>query len=242
MKRKVIIAAAAAAVLIGGGTATAFTAAGGSHDDGRDDMTVSHRYDRHDDDADDIDDIDDDAEGRGGATAARSVQVSVQDALAAALKAVPGTVSSAELDRGWNGPVWEVEVLTRNGAEHDVIVDATNARILSTDRDDDFDDRAEAAAIASFRTDARAAAEAALAVRPGTVTSVDADDDDGPAGTWEVEIRGEDGKRYEVTVDASTGKAVKPGTGRQVDDRDDDHDDRYDDDRDDDHDDDRDDD
>ncbi|GAA0910037.1 PepSY domain-containing protein [Streptomyces thermoalcalitolerans] len=233
MKRKVIIAAAAAAVLIGGGTATALTAVGGSHDDSRGGMTASPRHDRHDG-ADDPDDAAGTGTGRSGAAAARSARVSVQDALAAALKAVPGTVSSAKLDRGRSGPVWEVEVLTRNGTEYDVTVDATNARVLSTDRNDDrddgrddADDRAEAAAIMAFRTDARAAAEAALAVRPGTVTSVDADDDDdvaGRAGAWEVEIRGEDGRRYEVTVDASTGKA-EIGTGHH----DDDHDDKYDD-------------
>jgi uncharacterized membrane protein YkoI len=212
VKRKVVIAAAAAAVLIGGGAATALTAAGGSHDNSRDGMTVSHRHDRHADAGDTG--AGDTGGGRNRAAAARSARVLVQDALAAALKAVPGTVSSAELDRGRSGPAWEVDVLARNGTEHEVTVDATNAEVLSAvrsdDRDDDADDRAEAAAVTSFRTDARAAAEAALALRPGTVTSVDADDDDdsgGRAGAWEVEIRGHDGTWYKVTVDASTGKA-----------------------------------
>ncbi|MFI1886971.1 PepSY domain-containing protein [Streptomyces jumonjinensis] len=71
---------------------------------------------------------------------------------------------------------------------------------------------------------AKDAASAALEQKPGSVESVDRDDD----GAWEVEIVDAQGRDHEVRVDAESGKA----TLSQDDDRNDDADDR--DDRDDD--------
>ncbi|GAA4238011.1 hypothetical protein GCM10022254_52190 [Actinomadura meridiana] len=77
----------------------------------------------------------DGAPGNGHAT-----PVTATEAAAAALKAVPGgTVEEVELD---DGAVWEVDVIAKNGVEHEVTLDAKTGKILAStiDHDDDDDD------------------------------------------------------------------------------------------------------
>lgn len=106
-------------------------------------------------------------------------------------------------------------------------------------RDGDADDRAEAKALAAAKVKVDDAVAAALQERPGTVESAEFDDDDrGGAHRWEIDILGEDGKWYEVGVDADSGQVVANRGDDGKDDDGDDRDDRRDDDgSDDDHDD-----
>ncbi|MFE0423098.1 PepSY domain-containing protein [Streptomyces sp. NPDC058953] len=200
MKRKIVIATAVAA-LMAGGTFTAF-AASGSSDDGT----------------------------------PPAAKISVAEASDAALAKVPGTVKSADRDDDGKGD-WEIEIRTSDGTEREVTVDAQSgeARIdaadaddSTDDKDDDRDDRDDrsddaddrdgrdddrsddrsddAAAAAAAKTTAGQATDAALKLHPGKVTDVEFDDD-----RWEVEVRGADGKSYEVAVDATTAKAASLG-------------------------------
>ncbi|MER5496318.1 MULTISPECIES: PepSY domain-containing protein [unclassified Streptomyces] len=207
MKRKIVIAAVAAAVLVGGGAAGAVAFA---DDDGHD------------------------REVRSSVASDGTARVSVQDAVAAALKAVPGTVTGAELDDEDGGLVWELDVYGSDKVWHDVTVDAGNGKVLGKHTDDEDDDR-DRHAPRSAAVSLDSATGAALKAAPGTVTSVDLDDDrdDRGAAHWEVEVRGEDGKEHELDVDARTGKVTADrsdddghagGDGK--------HDDRHDDDRD----------
>ncbi|MFJ6016440.1 PepSY domain-containing protein [Streptomyces sp. NPDC092952] len=195
MKRKIVIAAVTAAVLAGGGAATAVAFA---DDDGHDREVTSS------------------VAGDGTA------RVDVKEAVAAALKAVPGTATEAELDDEDGGLVWEVDVDGSDKVRHDVTVDAGNGKVLDrhTDKDEDDDHGGQASGRARVSLDA--AVDAALEARPGTVTSVDLDHDrDGRAQQWEVEVTAKDGKEHELTVDAATGKV----TADRVDDDHDGHDD-----------------
>ncbi|NEE22858.1 PepSY domain-containing protein, partial [Streptomyces sp. SID7499] len=80
------------------------------------------------------------------------------------------------------------------------------------------------------------AADAALRTAPGSITSIDLDDDDddrrGNVLRWDIDITGKDGKQHELRVDAKTGKVTvdhdDDGDDRddRADDRDDDRDDR----------------
>ncbi|MER6239237.1 PepSY domain-containing protein [Streptomyces clavifer] len=227
MKRNIAIAAFTAAVLVGGGAAatvafadddssrrtsgTAAEPAGGRDDDGRDD------------------------DGGKEAPRGAGTTVSLDRAVAAALKAVPGTVTEAELDDADDDDgrtVWELNVYGSDKKWHDVEVDARTAKVVSDREDDDNDDRdRHAPRSASVSLDA--AARAALQSVPGSVTSIDLDDDDDDDRRdgvlrWDVEVAGKDGTRHELHVDAKNGKVSV--------DRDDDRsdDDRSDDDRDDD--------
>ncbi|SFY16075.1 PepSY domain-containing protein [Streptomyces atratus] len=181
MKRKIVIAAVAAAVLAGGGAATAVAFA------------------------------DDDSHDRGtrpGAASGDTARIGVGDAVSAAVKAVPGTVTEAELDDEDGGLVWELDVYGSDNAWHDVTVDAGNGKVLGKHVSDDDDDR-DRHAPRSARVSLDAAVDAALKANPGTVTSVDLDDDhdgrNGGALHWEVDVRGKDGKQHELNVDAGTG-------------------------------------
>ncbi|TDC67170.1 peptidase M4 [Actinomadura sp. GC306] len=156
----------------------------------------------------------------GAATRPAGEPVTAVKAAAAALKAVPGKVAEIDLDDG----VWEVEVLAKNGKWRDVDVSADSGKVLSNRvDDDDDDDRDEAAALRKAKVSASDAAKAALKAAPGTVTSVEFDEDDGKA-VWEIEITGQDGNERELEVNAATAKVVFDD-----DDDDDDDDDRDDD-------------
>ncbi|MER7662744.1 MULTISPECIES: PepSY domain-containing protein [unclassified Streptomyces] len=93
--------------------------------------------DKSDDDrSDDSDDSDDDAADHKALSAAK---VDARQASAAALEFRPGTVTEVEFDDGH----WEVDVRGKDGASHDVTVDATTGK-ASASQDDakDADDSA----------------------------------------------------------------------------------------------------
>ncbi|MDX3683031.1 PepSY domain-containing protein [Streptomyces sp. AK04-4c] len=218
MKRNTAIAALTAAVLFGGGLAT--TAAFADSDSTRtDDSTASAGT----------------AAGRTGAEQAvtektgKAGRTTVDEAVGAALKAVPGTVTEAELDDDDDDggrTVWEFDVYGADKVWHDVTVEAGSGKVLSDREDDDNGDR-DRHAPRSAAVSLDAALKAALGAQPGTVTSVDLDDDDDDDGRrgaprWDIDITGKDGKQHELRVDAKSGKV----TADHDDDHDDDSDDR----------------
>jgi uncharacterized membrane protein YkoI len=224
-RRRAALAALLVAALVGGGTAAAVAASGD------DDPAATASSVRPDDrDRDDADDADDTAEGGEGgeAAAAAAPKTDVRAAVAAALAKAKGVVASAELDEDGDRPVWEIEVVGKDGTRTEVLVDPDDGTVHGSDRaedDDDSDDRDEAAALRKAGTDAAAAAGAALKEVPGSVLSVDfedgRDDDRNDAPAWEVEVIGKDGTEREVLVDAGNGKAAL-GEADDRDDRDDD--------------------
>ncbi|HWU07376.1 MAG TPA: PepSY domain-containing protein [Streptomyces sp.] len=205
MKRNIAVAAVTAAVLVGGGLATtaAFADSDGSGKDGR--TAASGRADG----------ADASGEGAGTAgTAGTTARITVGEAVGAALKAVPGTVTGAELDDDDDSArgVWELDVRGSDKVWHDVDVDARSGKVLS-DHEDDGDDR-DRHAPRSAAVSLDAAVKAALGAQPGSVTAVDLDDDGGDdsdkggALRWDVDVTGKDGKDHELHVDAKSGKVT----------------------------------
>ncbi|MFI7308676.1 PepSY domain-containing protein [Streptomyces hygroscopicus] len=195
MKRHIVIASVAAAALLTGGTAVAIAGSGnGSTDRARSSSTAPEALTSQ-------------ASGTASGTTARA---SFSDAAEAALKAVPGTLASLDLDHGAR-PTWDADVLGDDGTWHEITLDASDARVLSqrVDRDDnDPEDAAEdAAEAAALKKAAVTATEAARKAAPrSTVTSVEFDDDGTPA--WEVEVvRGH--TEHELYVDAQSGKVTQ---------------------------------
>ncbi|MEV5681856.1 PepSY domain-containing protein [Streptomyces sp. NPDC052164] len=220
MKRNIAVAAVTAAVLIGGAAATTVAFADDDSDrtarstgSGTAPKTITT-------------DGDDDT----ARTVTGTTTISLDEAVAAALKSVPGTVTEAELDDDEDRDVWELDVYGSDKVWHDVTVDARNGTVLS-DRDDNDDDRdRHAPKSASLPLDA--AVTSALRTAPGSVTSVDLDndddDDDGRRGNvlrWDIDIAGKDGRHHELHVDAKTGKVTVDRDDDSDDDRGDDHDD-----------------
>ncbi|MFH9136279.1 PepSY domain-containing protein [Streptomyces sp. NPDC017524] len=238
MKRNVTIAAITAAVLIGGTTA-ATVAFADDGDGGRTPAGSLSAVSLADDNASDDDRADNASDDRARA-AAKSTRITLDQAVAAALKSVPGTVTEAELDDDDddNGrAVWELDVRGSDKKWHDVTVDAGNGKVLKT-RDDDNDDRDRHAPRSSAVT-LEEAVDAALKTAPGSVTSIDLDDDDddgnrGDVLRWDIDITGKDGEQHELRVDAKTGKVTvdhdddgdDDDRDDRADDKDDDRDDR----------------
>ncbi|MBO0918459.1 PepSY domain-containing protein [Streptomyces laculatispora] len=184
MKRKIVIAAVTAAVLAGGGAATAVALAGDDSNGG-------------------------DARTSAGSSTASgdAARVAVGDAARAAVRAVPGTVTEAELDDEDGRLVWELDVYGSDKAWHDVTVDPGNGRVLGKHVDNDDDGERHAPRKTSVTLDQ--AVGAALGSAPGTVTSIELEDHDGRSGGavhWEVDVRGKDGSEHELNVDAKTAK------------------------------------
>ncbi|MGV9291712.1 PepSY domain-containing protein [Streptomyces sp. NPDC003719] len=202
MKRTSVIAAVTAAALAGGVTATALAAS------------------------------DDDAPATGAARQSddgartTSVEVTAGDALAAALREVPGTAVSAELDsedddddrdvrgKGDDGgrerAVWEVDVLAGDGTWHGVRIDPATGEVLG-ERTEDEDDTAEVRAALKGTSVGAAEAAKAAGAGHGTVTSVELDDDgrhgDGTA-VWEVGTRSAGQAGQDWRVDGRTGEVM----------------------------------
>lgn len=183
MQRNIAVIAVTAAVLIGGGAAAA--AAFTDNESGGGGNSSSRGKD---------------SAPAGARAAAKGDVITVDDAVAAALKAVPGRVTEAELDDDdSNGLVWELDVYGSDKVWHDVKVDADNAKVLS-DRGDENNRRPVPG---SGRVSVIDAADAARGAEPGAVTSVDLDGDDGTL-IWDVDIAGKDGRNHEMDVDAKT--------------------------------------
>ncbi|GGT89965.1 PepSY domain-containing protein [Actinomadura citrea] len=149
--------------------------------------------------------------GEGGSPSGDSparTAVSLTQAADTALRAVPGKVQEIELDGEHGTTVWEVDVLTGDGAARKVVIDSGSGKVVA-DRPEkqDEDDRGEAAALRNAKATVAGAAAAALKAVPGHATSVGFDRDGGRA-VWEVDVTGAGGTEHEVVVDAATGRVV----------------------------------
>jgi uncharacterized membrane protein YkoI len=135
--------------------------------------------------------------------------LTVEQAIAKAQEAVKGSVESVELEDG--GSKWELDLLAENGSWREVTVHA-DGRVTHKAKDDSDDskedlaqDRAEA--LKAARVSASQAAATAVGPVPGTVTSVELENDvRGPF--WKVEIRDGEGVEHEVFVDAAEDRVL----------------------------------
>ncbi|MFD2133984.1 PepSY domain-containing protein [Pseudogracilibacillus auburnensis] len=129
-----------------------------------------------------------------------------------ALEQVPGTVKKVELDDENGSLVYEFEIISGDGQEFDVKIDALTTTVLKVeadDIDDDADDEKEEAALAKqVKVTKEEATKIALEEVPGTVKEMELDDED-HLFVFEFEILSKDGKEYDVKIDAQTGKVMK---------------------------------
>ncbi|WP_347352646.1 PepSY domain-containing protein [Intrasporangium sp.] len=125
-----------------------------------------------------------------------------------------GTVVSIDLDRDRN--LWEVDLVTNGGVQHEVHVSREGTKVVSGPRieQQSAEDKAENVRAAQAATlDYRKAAAAVLAARPDTITELNLDDHRGTI-VWEADVTSS-GTTYEVLIDAGSGKVLqnKPGSG-----------------------------
>lgn len=164
---------------------------------------------------------------------------------AAAVEAVGGgEVVRAELEDEDGSVVWEVLVRADDGSVREVIVDAGDASVLGSEREDDGgedrgglraagtlavdestlpeNDAAERDALAAVATidEAAAGTAAAESVGGGEVVRAELEEDAGFV-VWDVLVRSDDGTWHEVAVDAGDASIL----ATELDDDDDDEDD-----------------
>ena len=65
----------------------------------------------------------------------RYSRISIEDAISIALSQIPGEVTKVELDTENGRLVYEVDIITRQGIEYDMEIDAQTGRITRLRRD-----------------------------------------------------------------------------------------------------------
>lgn len=125
-----------------------------------------------------------------------------------ALASVPGAIKGIESDHG--GMLWEVTILSKDGAEHEVKVAADGSIVSETERKqlgltkvDPYKEFVD-----SVKLDFAQAAEAMIkAVPQGFILELGLDSSGG-TNVWEAEIR-DGSQNREISLDAVTGDVIK---------------------------------
>lgn len=119
-----------------------------------------------------------------------------------------GTVISIDSEK--NDTAWEVQIATSNGGEKEAYVSKDGKEITSgpSTKDTDADDKSEnKEEVDAAELDFEAAAQKILDARSGKITELNLDDYQDRI-VWEADVH-HDGTKYEVKIDASSGKVVK---------------------------------
>ncbi|MEV4171515.1 PepSY domain-containing protein [Nonomuraea sp. NPDC049709] len=132
----------------------------------------------------------------------------LKQAARAALAAVPGsTLISIETEQ--DGRIWEVQVVGKDGTEHQMDVESGKVVSGPTTEEEDAQDKAKhRERVAAAKLDyAQAADKIAATVPEGRITELNLDMDQGKT-VWESDVVTPDGTKHEVALDAATGTVV----------------------------------
>jgi uncharacterized membrane protein YkoI len=137
--------------------------------------------------------------------------LSLEDAAAAALKEVDNS-SLLTIETEEARTIWEVTVVKKNGTEYEMLIAKSDGSLFDgpTRKVDDADDKADnrrrvRAAELDYKEAARAIADA---VPDAKLMELNLESDD-RVTVWEGDLRGTDGMRYSVTIDAKSGDVLK---------------------------------
>ncbi|MBD7985721.1 PepSY domain-containing protein [Sporosarcina sp. Sa2YVA2] len=148
---------------------------------------------------------------------AKQAKITEEAATKIALEKVPGTIDEVELEDEDGTIVYEFEIVSEDGTEQEVKVDANTGKIVKVEADDEDgeeqgqeedDELSQAELAKQAKITEKAATKIALEKVPGTIDEVELEDEDGTI-VYEFEIVSADGTEQEVKVDAKTGKIVK---------------------------------
>lgn len=131
-----------------------------------------------------------------------------------ALTEVPeSTLISIETES--NGS-WEVQVVTKDGTEHEMDVSEDGSEVIRGPftEDEDGDDKAKhQERVNAASIDYEKAAEKLLAVVKGShITELNLDTENG-ATVWEADLLDEKGEKHSVSIDAASGEVVQNHAG-----------------------------
>ena len=130
----------------------------------------------------------------------------MESCMKAALQKHPGDVLSLEAELENGVAIYEFDIKGADGKEWEVECDAKTAKLTEEEEEVDAKDPRF---VAKAKVTLEQAKKTALAAKPGTVieseTSIEADG----SASYEFDIKGKDGKEWEVEVDATTGKVIE---------------------------------
>lgn len=148
---------------------------------------------------------------QGSSTSQSSAPVTPLVAAARLAKAQVPDTTVVNVDQERNGTVWEVDLVSPDGTEHEVTTSADGTQVVSGPRtkSTDEEDRAEhRREVAADKIGYERAAGIVLDVVPNaTITELDLDTYQGLT-VWEAEVRTADGTKRDVKVGAGTGEVV----------------------------------
>ena len=152
------------------------------------------------------------ANAQGQAALAKQAKITQDEAINAALEKVPGTVEEVELEDEKGTIVYEIELVSTDGTEHEVEVDAQTGEVLKVEADDDENEEEDSQNQAKLAKQAKItedeAINTALEKVPGTVNEIELEVENGTV-VYEIKVLSTDGTEQEVKVDAQTGEVVK---------------------------------
>jgi uncharacterized membrane protein YkoI len=125
-------------------------------------------------------------------------RITALQAADAAAKALPGAVTEVELESERGLPIYEVDITANDARQYEVSVDGNTGAVLLI-----FGQGSNVIARITYQQ----ATDAALKLRPGTVTEVELESEHHQP-IYEVDITASDGQRYEVSVDGNTGAVL----------------------------------
>ncbi|SEG83100.1 Peptidase propeptide and YPEB domain-containing protein [Nonomuraea solani] len=144
-----------------------------------------------------------------GSATASPGPADLKAAAQAALAAVPGSrLISIETEE--NGTLWEVQVVGRDGTEHEMDVQAGKVvRGPATEGEDAADKAKHRERVAAAKLDYAQAADKILAAVPeGRITELNLDGEAGRT-VWESDVVTSNGVKREVAIDAATGTVTR---------------------------------
>lgn len=131
---------------------------------------------------------------------------SLEKCTMATLSKYPGTVLTMEAEIENGKPIYELDILGKDGKEWEVECDAKTGKLLETE--EEVAEGAEA-----FTSKAKVSLEdakaTALAKYPGEVVEVEYSIESDGTPVYELDIVAKNGREWEVEIDAVTGKIIE---------------------------------
>jgi len=159
------------------------------------------------------------ANAQGQAALAKQAKITQDEAINAALEKVPGTAGEVELEDEKGTIVYEIELVSTDGTEHEVEVDAQTGEVLKVEADDDENEEEDSQNQDKLAKQAKItedeAINAALEKVPGTVNEIELEVENGTV-VYEIKVLSTDGTEQEVIVDAQTGEVLKVDADRAL--------------------------
>jgi len=140
------------------------------------------------------------------AQAAETHTGAMESCMNAALQKHPGEVISLEAELENGVPTYEFDIKGADGKEWEVECDAKTAKLIEEEEEVDVKDPRF---VAKAKVTMEQAKKTALAAKPGTVVESETSIESNGNASYEFDIKGKDGKEWEVEVDATTGKVIE---------------------------------